>query len=134
MELISSHLVKSSDIGLHGNLFGGLMMQYLDEAGAIFAMRTCRSSKMVTKFVANTSFDRPVHVGEVVKIYAEVKCVGTTSITIDLVAKRADIYTPTEETVCSTSKTFVRLAKNGKAREIDSGVRQYFSLLGKSKK
>jgi acyl-CoA thioesterase YciA len=119
---------------MHGNLFGGFMMQYLDEAGASFAMRTCRSSKMVTKFIANVSFDRPVHVGDIVKIYGEVKSVGTTSITINLVAKRADTYTTSEETVCSTSMTFVRIAKNGKSREIDSSVRYHFEVLGKTKK
>ena len=37
MELISTHVCKSSDVGFHGNLFGGVMLSWLDEAGAAFA-------------------------------------------------------------------------------------------------
>ena len=34
MNLISTHICKTSDIGFHGNLFGGQLLAWLDEAGA----------------------------------------------------------------------------------------------------
>ena len=37
MELISTHFIKTQDIGYHGNLFGGVMLAWLDEAAAAFA-------------------------------------------------------------------------------------------------
>ena len=37
MELISTHFVKTQDVGYHGNLFGGVMLAWLDEAAAAFA-------------------------------------------------------------------------------------------------
>ena len=40
MELISTHFVKKNDVGYHGNLFGGIMLAWLDEAAAAFAARS----------------------------------------------------------------------------------------------
>ena len=37
MELISTHFVKTQDVGYHGNLFGGVMLAWLDEAAAAYA-------------------------------------------------------------------------------------------------
>ena len=37
MELISTHPVKKSDLGFHGNLFGGKLLAWVDAAGAAFA-------------------------------------------------------------------------------------------------
>ena len=34
MELITTHVCKESNVGFHGNLFGGTMLAWLDEAGA----------------------------------------------------------------------------------------------------
>ena len=34
MDLISTHAVKKSDLGFHGNLFGGKLLSWLDAAGA----------------------------------------------------------------------------------------------------
>ncbi len=43
MKQISKHIVKRNNIGISGNLFGGWLMYWLDEAGAIFAsVRTFR--------------------------------------------------------------------------------------------
>ena len=37
MELISTHPVKKSDLGFHGNLFGGKLLAWVDAAGAAFS-------------------------------------------------------------------------------------------------
>ena len=36
--LITRHLVKAFDIGVNFNLYGGRMMDWLDEAGALYAL------------------------------------------------------------------------------------------------
>ena len=38
MELISTHVCKVSDVGFHGNLFGGQMLAWLDEAAAAYVV------------------------------------------------------------------------------------------------
>ncbi len=76
MELISTHFVKTQDVGYHGNLFGGVMLAWLDEAGAIFACQACDTPRMVTKKISEVVFEKPVRPGQIIKIYGEVRGVG----------------------------------------------------------
>ena len=48
MELISTHPVKKSDLGFHGNLFGGKLLAWVDAAGAAFATQVCDTPRMVS--------------------------------------------------------------------------------------
>ena len=43
MELITREICLRQDLGIHGNLFGGTMMSWLDKAGAIYATQLCQS-------------------------------------------------------------------------------------------
>ena len=45
---INTILVKESDIGQHGNLFGGRLLYVLDESAASFAMQICDTPNVVT--------------------------------------------------------------------------------------
>mgnify|MGYP001446946226 CR=1 FL=1 len=69
MELISTHICKGQNIGVHGNLFGGTMLAWLDEAGAAFACQACDTPRMVTVKVAEVQFRKPVRPGQIIKIY-----------------------------------------------------------------
>ena len=57
MKLISSHVCMTKDVGFHGNLFGGLMLSWLDEAGATLAAEICESPRMVTKKITEVIFE-----------------------------------------------------------------------------
>ena len=37
MELITTHIVKVSDLGVHGNMFGGIMLGLIDQSAAVYA-------------------------------------------------------------------------------------------------
>ncbi len=37
MELVSTHVAMTKDLGVHGNLFGGKLLAALDEAVACYA-------------------------------------------------------------------------------------------------
>lgn len=43
MDLIITHSVKKLDLGFHGNLFGGVLLAWIDSAVAAYAMEKCRS-------------------------------------------------------------------------------------------
>jgi acyl-CoA thioesterase YciA len=60
MELISTHICKGQNIGVHGNLFGGVMLGWLDEAGGAFAAQYCDTPRMVTLKMSETIFKKPV--------------------------------------------------------------------------
>jgi len=87
MELITTRVCMASQIGVHGNLFGGEMLSVLDESGAVYTCQICDTPRMVTKKIEEVIFQRPVKTGNLIKIYGSVERIGTTSITINLEAR-----------------------------------------------
>ena len=118
MKLISTKLCKTSDIGVNENLFGGIMLAWLDEAGGILASTSACSSNMITLKMDEVLFKHPVKVKEQIRIYGEVERTGKTSVQLYLEARRANLKDETEEVVCSTKMVFVRVDKNGKPAPI----------------
>lgn len=131
MELITRHLCKASDLGVHGNLFGGKMLSWLDEAGAIMATRICKTKKLVTVSMNGIEFHTPVKENHDVTIYGEVIGMGKSSVTLKLNAKRFDVYRTKEVEVCNVTVVFVRIDEDGNARPIDLEVRNSYQHLSK---
>ena len=48
MTLLNTHPIKKSDLGFHGNLFGGKLLAWLDASAAGYAMQVCDTPLMVT--------------------------------------------------------------------------------------
>ena len=127
MELISTHFCKAANVGYHGNLFGGTMLAWLDEAGVSFACQVCDTPRMVTKKISEVVFHKPVRPGQIIKIYGEVKVVGNRSITIHLEARRHSVYSGGQKTVLTTDMTFVRIDGDGDAIPISQKVKDIHS-------
>ena len=128
MELISTHFCKAANVGYHGNLFGGTMLGWLDEAGAIFACEACDTPRMVTKKISEVVFNKPIRPGQIIKIYGNVKNVGNRSITIS-----HSVYNGSQRIVLTTDMTFVRIDGDGEAIPISDKVRsKYNNLEGKN--
>ncbi len=64
-----------------GTIFGGLILSYIDQAGAVHA-RQHSSKKLVTVAMHEVKFIAPVFVGDLVSFYTETVRIGTTSITV----------------------------------------------------
>ena len=126
MQLISTHICKASNLGVHGNLFGGTMLAWLDEAGAAYACQFCDTPRMVTIKMAETRFQKPVRVGHLIKIYGKIVNIGTTSVTVLLEARRHSVYNGTQRTVCTTELTFVRVDGDGEAIPVGEKVQNKF--------
>ena len=127
MELISTHFCKSANVGYHGNLFGGTMLAWLDEAGAAFACQACDTPRMVTKRIAEVVFNKPVRPGQIIKIYGEVTEIGSSSIVIRLEARRHSVYNGSQRTVLTTEMTFVRIDGDGESIPISEKVRTKYA-------
>lgn len=123
MELISTHICKGQNIGVHGNLFGGVMMSWLDEAGAAYACQVCDTPRMVTVKMAETVFNRPVRPGQLIKVYGEVLDIGNSSCKVKLQARRHSVYNGTQRSVCETELTYVRIDGDGEAIPISKKVK-----------
>ena len=100
MSLISTHICKTSDVGFHGNLFGGQLLCWIDEAGAALSAEFAETGKVVTKHISEVNFQSPVRPGQIIRIYGAIKKVGNTSLSVEVEARRHSIYNGTQKTVC----------------------------------
>jgi acyl-CoA thioesterase YciA len=113
MELITTHPIKKSDLGFHGNLFGGKLLAWIDAAGAAYAAQVCDTPRMVTIAIDKCIFKKPAREGQMLKIYGGVAEIGTTSITLNLEARAHSVYTGQQSIVLSTNIKFVRVDEDG---------------------
>lgn len=74
-----------ADANPNGDMFGGWLLAQMDIAGGLTAERRAHG-RVVTVAVEGMSFHSPVRVGDQVSCYAEVRKVGTTSLTIGIEA------------------------------------------------
>ncbi len=123
MKYVATKICRAGEIGLNGNLFGGTMLSWLDEAGAAFAGYLCRAPNMVTLKMDEVLFRRPVKISHHVRIYAQVIRVGTSSLTIEVEARRFDFDQELEELVCSTRMVYVKIDDQGQAVPIEERLR-----------
>lgn len=123
MHYLATKICRAGEIGLNGNLFGGTMLSWLDEAGAAFAGYLCRAPNMVTLKMDEVLFRRPVKISHHVRIYARVIRVGTSSLTIEVEARRFDFDQELEELVCSTRMVYVKIDDQGQAVPIEERLR-----------
>jgi acyl-CoA thioesterase YciA len=127
MELISTHPIKKSDLGFHGNLFGGKLLAWMDAAAAAYAMQVADSPRMVTVLIEQCVFKKPAKEGQLIKVYGEVVEIGNTSVTLYMEARSHNVYSGTQSIILSTNMIFVRIDENGDAIPISDKVKEKYS-------
>lgn len=75
------------DTNSAGTIFGGVILSYIDMAGAIEAHRQTGMDRFVTVAMREVIFHKPVFVGDLVSFYAKTVSIGTTSITIRVIVE-----------------------------------------------
>ena len=105
--------VKKSDLGFHGNLFGGQLLKWIDAAAAGYAMQLCDTPRMVTVSIDKCFFERPAREGQLLKIYGNPAEIGTTSVTIYMEARAHNVYTGEQKVILRTNIKFVRIDEEG---------------------
>lgn len=124
MELVTTHPIKKSDLGFHGNLFGGKLLAWIDAAAAGYAMQLCDSPRMVTVSIDKCNFEKPAKESQLLKIYAEPTRVGTTSVTLYMEARAHNVYTGRQLVALKTHITFVHIDEDGNAIPIGEKGKQ----------
>jgi acyl-CoA thioesterase YciA len=126
MELITTYICKKGDIGVHDNMFGGLLLGLIDDAAASYASQICDTQKIVTLKIDELVFKKPVKVGNILKAYGQVVSFGNTSVTIEIDVRKHNVYTGDQETVTHTRMVFVRIDEDGKPRPIHQHVKDRY--------
>ncbi len=107
-------LMMPRDTNHRGTIFGGVILSYIDQAGAVGAV-TAGCGQVVTVAMDKVVFKAPVLVGDLVSFYTEVVKRGTTSITVRVEVEAARRDGP-HETVAVTAAelTFVNVDDQGR--------------------
>lgn len=80
--IVMARPMQPTDVNGNGNVHGGAIMRFVDEAAGAVAIRHSRS-RVVTASLDHMSFKAPVHVGDLVSITAFLTHVGHTSMEIE---------------------------------------------------
>ena len=107
------------DTNPQGTIFGGIILSYIDIAGAVEAHRRTGIERFVTVAMREVVFHEPVYVGDLVSFYAETLRIGTTSITVCVIVE-AERYGGTSERIKVTEAEviFVAIDETGKKVQI----------------
>ena len=101
------------DTNSRGTIFGGVILSYIDTAGAIEAHRHTHMERFVTVAMREVIFHKPVYVGDLVSFYAETMRVGTTSITVRVVVEVERLGKSERERVTEAEVIYVAVDEHG---------------------
>jgi acyl-CoA hydrolase len=113
MEFLNSHPIKKSDLGFHGNLFGGKLLAWIDASAAGYAMQLCDTPRMVTVSIDKCNFEKPAREGQLVKIYGYPQALGNSSVNLYMEARAHNVYTGKQVIILKTHIKFVHIDESG---------------------
>lgn len=106
--VVLSHLMLPQDANPAGNVHGGVIMKYIDNAAGVVAVRHARTI-CVTASIDRMDFFRPMYIGELLTLKASLNMVGNTSMEIGVCVEGENLLTGEVKHVASAYLTFVAL-------------------------
>lgn len=92
--------VKPEDLNPNHSLFGGRLLQWIDEEAALYAIIQLENTKVVTKFISEINFVSSAKQGDIIEIGIEATQFGSSSITL-----RCDVRNKmTHQTIITVEK------------------------------
>ncbi len=92
--------VKPEDLNPNHSLFGGRLLQWIDEEAALYAIIQLENTKVVTKFISEINFVSSAKQGDIIEIGIEATHFGSSSITL-----RCDVRNKmTHQTIITVDK------------------------------
>jgi acyl-CoA hydrolase len=112
---VSHKMVMHEDLNPAGRLFGGRLMEWIDENAALYCMKKMQSRRLVTKKISEVIFSLPADLGDVLDFQFRIMKSGNTSLTVGCRV----LATPVEpqdlsKTIVECDIVFVALDENGK--------------------
>ncbi len=105
--------VKPEDLNPNSTLFGGRLLEWIDEEAALYAIIQLENPRTVTKFMSEINFRSSAKKGDIIEIGLEVVKFGTSSITL-----RCEVRNKmTRETIITIDRIImVSLDEHGKPK------------------
>jgi acyl-CoA thioesterase YciA len=118
-------LMMPRDTNAHGTIFGGVILSYIDQAGAIEARRQ-GLQMMVTVSMDKVVFHEPVFIGDLVSFWTETLRIGNTSITTKVVVEAIRAEDPSQlVTVTEAQVVYVNLGPDRRPAPIVRSSTRY---------
>ena len=103
--------VKPEDLNPHHTLFGGRLLQWIDEESALYAVVQLDSPDIVTKFMSEINFISSPVLGDIIEIGMLATSFGRSSLTMRCVVRNKLTRTP----ILTIEKiVYVNLGPDGK--------------------
>jgi len=113
-----SFLAEPNDANYSGNVHGGKVMKWIDEIGYALSVKFTKKY-CVTKFVDDIEFLKPIHIGDLVSLDAEIIKVGKTSLRLKIDVSSTNLIRNKSKKNCECFIVFVTVDKNGKKTTIN---------------
>ncbi|GMK46019.1 putative acyl-CoA thioester hydrolase YkhA [Paenibacillus glycanilyticus] len=114
---VMTQIIFPLDTNHHDTMFGGKVMEYMDKAAAIAAMRHARM-QVVTASTDSLDFVAPIRVGEVIEVEAYVSWTNKSSMEVCVTVQSENLYTAERTTTVTAFFTFVALDDKGKPAKV----------------
>jgi acyl-CoA thioesterase YciA len=109
------------DINANGHIFGGWVLSQMDIAGGITASKRSQGP-VATVAIESMEFIAPIHLRDVISVFAEVERVGRSSMAV-----RIEVVATRDRGTCEVKVTeglftFVALDEQNRPRPVDQRV------------
>lgn len=120
-------MMMPKDANSRGTIFGGVILSYIDQAGAVEAIKQ-GARRPVTVNMKEINFLKPVYIGDIVSFYTETLRIGTTSITVRVrvVAERIQKFSEAENS--QYSKNEETFKENSIQEDVTEAVVTYVNI------
>jgi acyl-CoA thioesterase YciA len=112
-------MMMPPDVNAHGTIFGGVILSYIDQAGAIEARKN-GGRLYVTVAMDRVEFREPVYIGDVLSFCTETLSIGRTSVRVR-VTVWADRWAPAQKLVHVTQAEVVYVSVDEQRRPVPIG-------------
>ena len=114
-------LIQYRDINGENRLFGGRLMEWIDEAAGVAAMRHC-GGNAVTLMVDSLKFKHAAFINDIVVLIAKVTYVGKTSMEVRVDSYVEDKGSGIRRAINHAYLTCVHVDENGRPKPIEYGI------------
>ncbi len=116
-EVHSEIIVLPADTNMFGDLYGGRLVEWMDNIGSITAFKHSRM-KVVTGSIDNLFFLSPIKLGYIVHLHSFVTFTTRSTMEIEIDVSSENVTSGTTSVTTRAFFTYVALDENGHAAEI----------------
>jgi acyl-CoA thioesterase YciA len=118
MELVLKVVPMPNNCNSSGDIFGGWVMSQVDLAGSVIPARIAQG-RVATVAVKEFTFKQPVHLGDILTLYAAATHIGRTSVTVRVEVYSERLHRQGRYTkVTEASLTYVAITDLGEPRPL----------------